>query len=574
MFVRNLARLLQVSKRPVRGVDFARNRFTNKGTAFSAKEREYMNVEGMLPPAIETLDDQVERYWEQLNRFNEPINRYQLLRSVQDTNVTLYYAIIIRYLKQTLPIIYTPTVGEACQRYGDLFQKDHGLYIDVNRKESVRKMIQNLRKTNIDVIVITDGSRILGLGDLGVNGIGISIGKCSLYVAAGGVKPARVLPVIMDAGTNNESLVNNPLYLGSRKPRCTDEEFYALLDEFMAAAKEAWPSAVIQFEDFSNNHCFDILERYQNKYRCFNDDIQGTGAVVSAGFRTAVKLSGIPMKEQRVLFFGAGSAATGVAQSIAELTEATSSMTAEEIKKKLYFVDSKGLVAANRGDKLAKHKVAWARTDVPDADIQHLTTLEEVVKYVKPTALVGLGATGSVFTKEIVEFIHSYCPRPIIFPLSNPSSKAEILPSNAYKWTNGDAIVASGSPFPDTVVNGRTLHPSQGNNLYIFPGVGMGCCIAEPPYIPQEVLVAAAACLSNLASPEDLAAGQLYPPIDHVRHVSAEIAVACIQKLQNLGLAKKDLPTNRPDLVKLVKNSMWRPEYRPESYYLSQQLIR
>jgi malate dehydrogenase (oxaloacetate-decarboxylating) len=533
-----------------------------------------MNIEGLLPPAVETLDDQVERAWEQLNRFNEPINRYQLLRSVQDTNVTLYYSILIRYLKQTLPIVYTPTVGEACQRYGDLYQKDHGLYIDVDHKEDVRKMIQNLRKTNIDIIVITDGSRILGLGDLGVNGIGISIGKCSLYVAAGGVKPSRVLPVVLDAGTNNETLLNNPLYLGSRKPRCSDEKFYAVLDEFMEAAKEAWPSAVIQFEDFSNNHCFDILERYQKKYRCFNDDIQGTGAVISAGFRTAVKLSGVPMEQQRIVFFGAGSAATGVAQSIAELAQETSNVKADDIKKNVYFVDSKGLVAANRGDKLAKHKVEWARTDIPDSDITKLTSLEEVVKYVKPTALIGLGATGGVFTREIVEHIHSYCPHPIIFPLSNPSSKAEILPSNAYKWTNGDAIVASGSPFPDAVVNGRTLHPSQGNNLYIFPGVGLGCCIAEPPHIPQEVLVASAACLSNLATPEDLAAGQLYPPIDQVRRVSAEIAVACIQKLQEMGLAKKELPTNRPELVKLVKSRTWNPEYLPESYYLNQKFIR
>ncbi|KAL7701525.1 malic enzyme [Lotmaria passim] len=573
MFARNLVRLMEVSKRPVRGVDFVRNRFTNKGTAFSAAERSYMNVEGLLPPAIETLDDQVERYWEQLNRFNEPINRYQLLRTVLDTNVTLYYAILIRYLKQTLPIVYTPTVGEACQRYGDLYQKDHGLYIDVDHKGKVRDVIRNLRKTNINIIVITDGSRILGLGDLGVNGIGISIGKCSLYVAAGGVMPSRVLPVVMDVGTNNEALVNNPLYLGSRKPRRSDEEFYALMDEFMEAAKEAWPTAVIQFEDFSNNHCFDILERYQNKYRCFNDDIQGTGAVISAGFRTAVKLSGTPIEQQRILFFGAGSAATGVAQSIAELAAETSNLTAADIKKNVFFVDSKGLVAMNRGDELAKHKTAWARTDVPDDDIQNLKTLEDAVKYVKPTALIGLGATGGAFTREIVEHIHSYCPHPIIFPLSNPSSKAEILPSNAYKWTNGDAIVASGSPFPDTVVNGRTLRPSQGNNLYIFPGVGMGCCIAEPPHIPQEVLVAAAACLSNLATPEDLAAGQLYPPIDQVRRVSAEIAVACIQKLQQLGLAKKDLPTNRPDLVKLVKQLTWQPEYRPESYYLSQKFI-
>ncbi|KAK7194188.1 malic enzyme [Novymonas esmeraldas] len=573
MFARSMVRLMEVSKRPVRGVDYLRNRFTNKGTAFTATERTHMNVEGLLPPSVETLDDQVERYWDQLNRFSEPINRYQLLRTVQDTNVTLFFAIVTRYLKQTLPIVYTPTVGEACQRYGDLYQKDHGLYLDVSNKGNVRKMIQNLRKPNIDVVVITDGSRILGLGDLGANGIGISIGKCSLYVAAGGLRPSRVLPVVMDVGTNNIELRNNPLYLGVRKPRCSEADFYGLLDEFMEAAKDAWPSAVIQFEDFSNNHCFDILERYQNKYRCFNDDIQGTGAVISAGFRAAVKLSKIPLSEQRILFFGAGSAATGVAESIADLAAETGAKR-EEIKRCTYFVDSKGVVATNRGDTLAKHKLDWARTDIPDADIGALKTLDDAVRYVRPTALIGLGATGNAFSREIIEFVHSYCPHPIIFPLSNPSSKAEVVPANAYKWTNGDAIIAAGSPFPETVVNGRTLHPSQGNNLYIFPGVGLGCCLAQPPYIPQEVLVAAAACLSTLATPDDLARGQLYPPIEDVRRVSREVAVACIQKLQAMGLAKEDLPDNRPDLMRLVKKSLWEPNYLPDSYYLEKDFIR
>ncbi|KAI5688126.1 Malic enzyme [Leishmania braziliensis] len=571
MFAKSMFHLTGASKRSVRGVDYLRNRFTNKGTAFTAAERSHMNVEGLLPPSVETLDDQVERYWDQLNRFNEPINRYQLLRNVQNTNVTLYYAILTRYLKQTLPIIYTPTVGEACQHYGDLYQKDHGLYLDVANKGKVRKMIQNLRKTNIDVIVITDGSRILGLGDLGANGIGISIGKCSLYVAAGGVKPSRALPVVMDVGTNNINLRNNPLYLGLRKPRCSDADFYALLDEFMEAVKSTWPSAVVQFEDFSNNHCFDMLERYQRKYRCFNDDIQGTGAVIAAGFHTAVKLSTIPIDQQRIVFFGAGSAATGVAESIADLATVIGAKR-EDTKKSAFFVDSMGMVATNRGDKLAKHKLEWARTDIPDADIAGLRTLDDVVRYVRPTALIGLGATGNVFSREMVEFMHSYCPHPIIFPLSNPSSKAEIVPANAYKWTNGNAIVASGSPFPETVVNGRTLKPSQGNNLYIFPGVGLGCCIAQPPYIPQEVLVAAAACLSTLVTPDDLAKGQLYPPIEDVRRVSREVAVACIQKLQAMGMAKEGLPDNRPDLMKVVKQAFWEPHYMPESYYLEKEL--
>ena len=555
------------------GANVLTNRYLNRGTAFTMEQRKELRILGALPSAVETLEEQVDRAWTQLCRYEKPINRYQHLANIHATNTTLYYALVLAHVEDVLPIIYTPTVGEVCQNFSSYYVRERGMYLNKFLKGQFTEVMKESLYDEVDIIVITDGSRILGLGDLGVNGIGISIGKCSLYIAAGGVRPSCVLPVVMDVGTNTERYLTDKEYLGTREHRLDDDQFYALMDEFMEATKEVWPTAVIQFEDFSNNHCFDILERYQNKYRCFNDDIQGTGAVISAGFRTAVKLSGTPIEQQRILFFGAGSAATGVAQSIAELAAETSNLTAADIKKNVFFVDSKGLVAMNRGDELAKHKTAWARTDVPDDDIQNLKTLEDAVKYVKPTALIGLGATGGAFTREIVEHIHSYCPHPIIFPLSNPSSKAEILPSNAYKWTNGDAIVASGSPFPDTVVNGRTLRPSQGNNLYIFPGVGMGCCIAEPPHIPQEVLVAAAACLSNLATPEDLAAGQLYPPIDQVRRVSAEIAVACIQKLQQLGLAKKDLPTNRPDLVKLVKQLTWQPEYRPESYYLSQKFI-
>ncbi|CAD2219905.1 Malic enzyme, N-terminal domain/Malic enzyme, NAD binding domain containing protein, putative [Angomonas deanei] len=431
-----------------------------------------------------------------------------------------------------------------------------------------------MRKKNIEVIVLTDGSRILGLGDLGVNGIGISIGKTSLYVAAGGIKPSRVLPVVLDVGTNNLELRNNPLYLGTRKPRCDDDTFYQLMDEFMKEASTTWPQAVIQFEDFSNNHCFDMLERYQTKYRCFNDDIQGTGSVVSAGYLSALKAAGTTdVTKTRIVFFGAGSAASGVAQSIVDVVSQAYGLSKEQIKKTVYMVDSKGLVAANRGDELAPHKVQWARDDVAAEDVQKLKTLEDVVKHVKPTALIGLGATGGVFTKEIIRFINSYSDHPIIFPLSNPSSKAEVNPQNAYKWTEGKAIIASGSPFPPTNVNGKECVPSQGNNLYIFPGVGLASVIAQPDYIPQEVLVAAAECLSSLPSASDREAGLLYPPITQVRKVSAEVAAACILKLQQMGMAKnQDLPDNLPDLTKLARRRMWQPEYPDESFYLNLQL--
>ncbi|RNF13962.1 malic enzyme [Trypanosoma conorhini] len=569
MFARSVLRL-QKAPRIARGVDFLRNRFTNKASAFSREEREHLGVVGLLPPAVESIDDQVERVWKQFKRLNSPINRYQLLRGIMDTNVTLFYKFVQAHTKDSLPVIYTPTVGEACERYGAIFQRDHGLYVSMRDKGNIKQSLKNLRKPNIDVIVITDGSRILGLGDLGANGMGISIGKCSLYVAAGGIKPSRVLPVMLDAGTDNEKLRNHPLYLGERSPRFADEEFYAVLDEFMEAASAEWPNAVIQFEDFSNNHCFDILQRYQKKYRCFNDDIQGTGAVIAAGFLNAMEVSGVPVKNQRIVFLGAGSAAVGVAETIVQLAATQFSVPVEKMREAVYLVDSKGLVTTTRGDALAPHKLLWARKDIAPELNESLSTLVGVASHVKPTALIGLAAASGAFTEEIVRMMASYCARPILFPLSNPSSKAEVIPDDAYKWTDGAAVVASGSPFPSSLVNGKVLSPSQGNNLYIFPGVGLGCAIAQPPHIPQELFVAAAQALSRLVPPEVMQVeGKLYPPIDDVRNASKHVAVAVIEDLQRKGLAKEDLPKNTAELMKVVEEFMWEPRYLEPEYYLS-----
>ena len=552
----------------LKGVDFLRNRFTNKGTAFSSEEREALGVRGLLPPQVETLSDQMDRYYSQFNLLDSPINRYQLLRGILDSNVTLYYALLNRYLKETLPIIYTPTVGEACQKYGSLYQKDHGLYISTEDIGRVADLVSNSRKSNIDVIVVTDGSRILGLGDLGANGMGISIGKCSLYVAGAGVHPGRVLPVMLDCGTNNEHLKNDPLYLGQRVSRVPDETFYGLLDEFMEAASKQWPNAVIQFEDFSNNHCFDMLERYQNKYRCFNDDIQGTGAVVSAGFVNAMRLS--KNQDHKIVVFGAGSAASGVVNSIADLVTQTFKMERQEVIDRVYLVDSKGLVTKNRGDKLQKHKIPFAREDVPESESANLRTLEQVVKYVKPTALLGLAGVGPVFTEDIVKFMHSYCDRPIVFPLSNPTSKAECDARDAYRWTNGDAIVASGSPFPEVVVNGKICKPSQGNNMYIFPGIGLGVSIAQPKTISNEVLVEASRKLCEMISVSQMESQNiLYPPLDEIRYVSKHIAVAIIRHLQKTGEATTKLPDNYPDILKLVDRHMYQPVYPDAASYIA-----
>lgn len=551
------------------GYEFLRNRFFNKDTAFTQEERERLQITGMLPPCIETLEQQVSRMWNQLVQIEKPIHRYQLLRSVQDSNNVLFYALIATHLVDILPIIYTPTVGEACQKFGALYQRHHGVYFSKENKGQMRQLLQNVRRAAIDIIVITDGSRILGLGDLGTNGMGIPIGKCSLYVAGAGIHPRRVLPVTFDSGTNNEVLRQEPTYQGHRRTRDSDEDFYAMLDEFMQAVKEEWPTSVTQFEDFSNNHCFDVLERYREKYRCFNDDIQGTGAVIAAGFQNAVKLSKVPARDHRVLVYGAGSAAVGVALSIAELISTKHGIDkAEFVKSCIYLVDTKGLVTTTRGDHLASHKVALARTDVPAEQNASLRDLMDIVRFVRPTTLIGLSAAGPTFTQEILEFMCTYTERPIVFPLSNPTSKSEINPDDAYRWSKGRAICASGSPYPATVLDGKTYKPSQGNNLYVFPGVGLGSALAQPRTITETVLASAASCLADLVSDDVLfSTDALYPPLTEIRRVSVELAVSVCQQTQKEGLGGAHLPKDVDELRAVVRASMWDPVYYPTEVY-------
>eukprot|EP00796_Vickermania_ingenoplastis_P007416 gene7416-5222_t len=514
------------------GLAILSNRHLNRGTAFTEEQRRELKLVGLLPPRVETLEQQVERVWNQLCRYEKPINRYQHLASIHSTNTTLYYAVIMAHLEDLLPIIYTPTVGEACQNFSNYYIRERGVYLHRGIRGSFKEALENRRRNNVRVIVITDGSRILGLGDLGVNGVGISIGKCSLYVAGAGIHPSLVCPVVLDAGVNTERYLTDPQYFGTREKRFEDTEFYSMLDEFMEAAKVVWPSAVVQFEDFSNNHCFDMLERYQSKYRCFNDDIQGTGAVIAAGFLNAMRISGVSPLQQRTVVFGAGSAAVGVAKNIAQLAARLhKGVTYEDMLKTFYLVDTKGLVTTTRGDKLQAHKVLLAHTDVSAEDSAKLKTLEDVVDFVKPTALLGLGGVGPVFTEKIVK---------------------KCIPADAYKWTDGKALIASGSPFPACTVNGKTLKPSQGNNLYVFPGIGLGSGLAQPATIPDEVLVAASASLCT-------------PPLDQIHKISANIAADVILEAQRLNVdGDKSLPTNRDEILAVVRKAQWMPKYSPE----------
>jgi len=551
----------------VSGYELLRNRFTNKSTAFTAEERERLGLEGRLPAVVETMEEQVVRTKAQLLQYSEPLHQYSFLRGVQESNTTLFYRLVMENLELVLPLIYTPTVGAACQHFSNLYRDEHGVYITPRDSGRIRQLLCNCCRTELDVIVITDGSRILGLGDLGANGMGIPIGKCALYVAGAGLDPKRVLPITLDVGTNNDQFLSDPRYMGLRRARGDDAEFYGLLDEVMREVFRLYPEVVLQFEDFSNNHCFDVLERYRNKYRCFNDDIQGTGAVIAAGFLNAVRVSKVPALEHRIVVFGAGSAAVGVVDAICHAVSAKFGTSVAEMRSRVWLVDTKGLVTNTRGDALAPHKVAWARTDVAKEDNAKYATLKGVCQMVKPTALIGLAASGPAFTKDVVEIVMESAERPIIFPLSNPTSKSEITAFDAFTWTKGRAIVASGSPFPPVTVDGQVKRAAQGNNMYIFPGVGLGCSLAQVRSITEELMTAAAIALAEMVeNPEETG---LYPPLSEIRSASAVVAAAVIAQSVNDGLCTKAgfATATLEELRAAAAAAMWEPVYCPPEWY-------
>jgi malate dehydrogenase (oxaloacetate-decarboxylating) len=549
------------------GVELLQNRFYNKSTAFTLEERKSLGIGARLPTAVETLEEQLARCVRQLDHFSDPLHKYAFLRALQETNNTLYFALILKHLVKTLPIIYTPTVGAACQSFSHLYSIEHGIFVKQTDRGNVRQVLDAVGRRELDVIVVTDGSRILGLGDLGANGMGIPIGKCSLYVAGAGLDPRRVCPITLDVGTNSDYYLKHPLYLGLRQRRCNDGDFYGLLDEFMEAVYERFPEVMVQFEDFSNNHCFDMLERYRRNYRCFNDDIQGTGAVIAAGVANALRLADVHPRDQRILVYGAGSAAVGVVEAIGAVLAAKYKMTNADFVNRVYLVDTRGLVTASRPGRLAKHKVPFARNDVAPEDNGKYRTLEDTVRRVKPTILIGLAGAGRAFTEDIIRSVSANCARPIILPLSNPTSKAEISAENAFKWTGGRAIVASGSPFAPVKLDGKVHITSQGNNMYVFPGIGLGAAVSRAKTLSDGIMTTAAIALADMVPEKDLEHG-LYPPLEDIRNVSVLIAAAVVEESVKEGVAMAtDLPKDRAGLIAHIRRQMWEPRYPSSETY-------
>ncbi|MCD4690834.1 NAD-dependent malic enzyme, partial [bacterium] len=438
----------------------------NKGTAFSEEEREVFGLRGLLPPHVHTMDEQVERVMGNYRRKDTPLGRYIHVMSLQDRNETLFYRVVLENLEEMMPIIYTPTVGEACQKFGHIFRKARGCFIARKHKGRMADVLRNWPYVDIKVIVVTDGERILGLGDLGADGMGIPIGKLSLYTACAGIAPSDCLPVMLDVGTNNEALLNDPLYIGTKQRRLTGEAYEELVDEFITAATEVFPHALIQFEDFANGNAFPLLEKYRDRICTFNDDIQGTGSVVLSGILGALRISKQKLTEQKLLFLGAGEAGMGCGNQIVAAMM-SDGLSEKEARSRCWFFDVHGLIVKGR-DSLSGEHQPYAHDHKPIKDFL------EAVQAIKPTAIIGASAQAGMFSKEILEAMAEMNKRPIIFALSNPTHKAECTPEEAYTHTDGRAIYASGSPFGPVTLNGQTHVPGQGNNAYIFPGVGLG----------------------------------------------------------------------------------------------------
>ncbi len=534
-----------------RGVDLLHDPLLNKGTAFTHAERDALGLRGLLPPRPATMAEQIERVMANYRAKPDDLERYIYLTSLHDRNETLFYRVVVDHIEEIMPIIYTPTVGRACQVYGQIFRRARGMFVTAEDRGRVKSVLSNWPHADVRAIVVTDGERILGLGDLGANGMGIPVGKLALYTACAGVHPAVTLPVTLDVGTENASLLDAPLYPGLHRKRLRGAPYDALVEEFVDAANQLWPGVLIQFEDFGNQNAFRLLAKYRDRVCAFNDDIQGTAAVTLAGLFSALRVTGGDLRRQRFLFLGAGEAGVGIADLIVSaLVDA--GMARDDARRACWLVDSKGLVVRSRSD-LAEHKRAYAH-DAPGA-----ATLLDAIRVLEPTALIGVSGQPATFTREILEAMASINQRPIVFALSNPTANSECTAEAAYQHTGGRALFASGSPFAPVSFQGKRLVPSQANNAYVFPGVALGVVAARVTRVTDEMFAHAARTLAGLVSESDLESGLLFPPLTSIREVSRKIAAAVAGVAVERGLTGSTHPR---DVDALIREQVFEPEYR------------
>lgn len=532
----------------------------NKGSAFSREERAAFNLTGLLPPRYETIEEQAARAYMQYSSFEEPINKHIYLRVVQDNNETLFHRLLQNHLEEMLPIIYTPTVGDACERFSDIYRSARGLFISYSDRDQLDDVLRSATKKKVKVIVVTDGERVLGLGDQGIGGMGISIGKLSLYTACGGISPAYTLPVCLDVGTNNEKLLNDPFYMGNRHRRISGDDYYEFVDKFIKAVKRRWPEAMVQFEDFAQPNAMPLLKRYRDQICCFNDDIQGTAAVTVGTLLAACRSKGVKLSDQKVVFVGAGSAGCGIAEQVISqmVSEGIDDATA---RGQVFMVDRHGLLTEGMED-LRDFQQALVQTK---AAISHWSfsgdyaSLRDVMNCAKPDILIGVSGVAGLFTEAVIKAMKKHCALPIIMPLSNPIKQIEARPEKIIEWTDGEVIIATGSPFKPVEYKGKTYPIAQCNNSYIFPGIGLGVLACKARRISDEMLRVASETLAAASPLANTGEGGILPPLTQLSELSKEIAFAVAKMAMAQGHA---LEMDDERLLRKINSNFWKPEYR------------
>ena len=544
---------------PVAGPALLETPLLNKGSAFSSEERSSFNLTGLLPHNIETIEEQSLRAYHQLSSFNDDMDKHIYLRNIQDTNETLFYHLIEQHIEEIMPLIYTPTVGQACEKFSQIYRRKRGLFISYPERHKIDDMLQNATKQNVKVIVVTDGERILGLGDQGIGGMGIPIGKLSLYTACGGISPAYCLPILLDVGTNNQKLLDDPMYMGWRNPRISGEEYDEFVDLFIQAVKRRWPEVLLQFEDFAQGNATPLLNKYRDQICCFNDDIQGTAAVSVGTLIAACLNKGQKLSEQRIAFLGAGSAGCGIAEHIVRQMQ-REGLSEAQARSQVFMVDRYGLLTDSMTE-LQKFQAPLVQKESAIAhwDKSNKLGLAQVVRQAKITVLFGVSGQKGLFTQEVIETLCANTENPIVLPLSNPTSRVEATPQEVMNWSRGKAIIATGSPFPRTTFNGQSFEVSQCNNSYIFPGIGLGVLAARATGISDNMLTAASQALADISMEYEKAPGAILPPIKVIREISEKIAHEVAVQAVEDGLA---LPVTAEGLQRRLTANFWLPEYR------------
>ncbi|AOY43073.1 MULTISPECIES: NAD-dependent malic enzyme [Psychrobacter] len=544
---------------PVAGPALLETPLLNKGSAFSAEERNSFNLTGLLPHNIETIEEQSLRAYHQLRSFTSDMDKHIYLRNIQDTNETLFYHLVEQHIEEIMPLIYTPTVGQACEKFSQIYRRKRGLFVSYAERHQIDDILQNATKQNVKVIVVTDGERILGLGDQGIGGMGIPIGKLSLYTACGGISPAYCLPILLDVGTNNQQLLDDPMYMGWRNPRISGDEYNEFVDLFIQAVKRRWPEALLQFEDFAQENATPLLNKYRDQLCCFNDDIQGTAAVSVGTLIAACLNKGQKLSEQKIAFLGAGSAGCGIAEHIVRQMQ-REGLTEAQARSQVFMVDRYGLLTDSMTE-LQKFQVPLVQkeSDIAHWDKSNKLGLAQVVQQGGVTVLFGVSGQKGLFTQEVIEALCANTEHPIVLPLSNPTTRVEATPQEVMNWSRGKAIIATGSPFPPTTFNGQTFEVSQCNNSYIFPGIGLGVLAAQATSISDNMLMAASQALADISMEYQKAPGAILPPIKVIREISEKIAYAvAVQAVED----KLALPDTAENLQRRIEANFWLPEYR------------